>query len=48
MYTPIFAMSRVGGWVGHILEYTEDNKLIRPRGRYVGPKDLDFTPIDER
>ena len=48
MYTPIFAMSRVGGWVGHILEYTEDNKLIRPRGRYVGPDDLSFTPIDER
>ena len=48
MYTPIFAMSRVGGWVGHILEYTEDNKLIRPRGRYVGPNDLSFTPIDER
>jgi citrate synthase len=48
MYTPIFAMSRVGGWVGHILEYTADNKLIRPRGRYVGPKDLTVTPIDER
>ncbi|MFC7132314.1 MULTISPECIES: citrate synthase [Salinibaculum] len=48
MYTPIFAMSRVGGWVGHILEYTEDNKLIRPRGRYIGPNDQTFTPIDER
>jgi citrate synthase len=48
MYTPIFAMSRVGGWVGHILEYTADNKLIRPRGRYTGPEDQSFTPIDER
>jgi len=48
MYTPIFAMARAGGWVGHILEYIEDNRLIRPRGRYVGPKDLDLTPIDER
>lgn len=48
MYTPIFAMSRVGGWVGHILEYQEDNRLIRPRARYVGPKDEEFVPIDER
>ena len=48
MYTPIFAMSRVGGWLGHIFEYTEDNKLIRPRGRYIGPRDQEFVPIDER
>jgi citrate synthase len=48
MYTPIFAMSRVGGWLGHVLEYREDNRLIRPRARYVGPKDRDFIPLDER
>ena len=48
MYTPIFAMSRTGGWVGHILEYQADNRLIRPRARYVGPKEAEFVPIDER
>ena len=48
MYTPIFAMSRISGWVGHILEYTEDNKLIRPRGRYIGPSDRTITPLDQR
>lgn len=48
MYTPIFAMSRVGGWVGHVLEYQEDNRLIRPRARYVGPENREFVPIDER
>jgi citrate synthase len=48
IYTPIFAMSRSGGWVAHILEQYEDNRLIRPRARYVGEKDLDFTPIEER
>ncbi|MGB9987166.1 citrate synthase [Salarchaeum japonicum] len=48
LYTPIFAMSRVGGWVGHVLEYQEDNRLIRPRGRYIGDEDNDWTPIDER
>ena len=48
MYTPIFAMSRAGGWLGHIFEYTQDNRLIRPRGRYTGPTDLEFTDIDDR
>jgi citrate synthase len=48
MFTPIFAMSRAGGWIGHVLEYQEDNRLIRPRGRYVGPEDVELTPLDER
>ena len=48
MYTPIFAMSRTAGWVGHILEYQSDNRLIRPRARYVGPKDEAFVPIEDR
>jgi citrate synthase len=48
MYTPIFAMSRAAGWVGHVLEYQADNRLIRPRGRYTGPDGLDFVPIDRR
>jgi len=48
IYTPIFAMSRVGGWVAHVLEQYEDNRLIRPRARYVGEKDRKITPVDER
>ncbi|MBP2250363.1 citrate synthase [Halarchaeum solikamskense] len=48
IYTPIFAMSRVGGWIAHVLEQYDDNRLIRPRARYVGPEDRTFTPIDER
>jgi citrate synthase len=48
MYTPIFAMSRSGGWVAHVLEYWQDNRLIRPRGRYVGPDIREFVPIEER
>ncbi|NUB93305.1 citrate synthase [Haloterrigena sp. SYSU A558-1] len=48
MYTPIFAMSRAGGWVGHVLEYQEDNRLIRPLSRYTGPTDQEFVPVDER
>ena len=48
LYTPIFAMSRVGGWVAHVAEYQADNRLIRPRARYTGPESAEFVPIDER
>ena len=48
IYTPIFAMSRVGGWIAHVLEQYDDNRLIRPRSRYVGPRDLTVSPIEER
>jgi citrate synthase len=48
MFTPIFALSRAGGWIGHVLEYQEDNRLIRPRGRYVGPENSDFVPLEQR
>ncbi|WP_380678972.1 citrate synthase [Salinigranum sp. GCM10025319] len=48
IYTAIFAMSRVAGWTAHVLEQYEDNRLIRPRARYIGPRDLTFVPVDER
>ena len=48
LFTPIFAMSRVGGWVAHVAEYQVDNRLIRPRARYTGPESAEFVPIDER
>ncbi|HLH85580.1 MAG TPA: citrate/2-methylcitrate synthase [Thermoplasmataceae archaeon] len=39
-YTPIFAASRVFGWIAHYKEQINDNKLIRPASKYVGPRDL--------
>ncbi|KXK04153.1 MAG: citrate synthase [Acidobacteria bacterium OLB17] len=48
LYTPIFAVSRISGWTGHILEQYGNNKLIRPRAEYIGPRDLKYTPIEER
>ncbi|MFB6157321.1 MAG: citrate synthase [Haloferacaceae archaeon] len=48
VYTPIFAVSRAGGWIAHVLEQWEDNRLIRPRSRYVGPEDRDFVALEDR
>jgi citrate synthase len=48
LYTPIFAVSRISGWTGHVLEQYTDNKLIRPRADYVGKRDLAYVPIEQR
>lgn len=48
LYTPIFAISRISGWTAHILEQYADNKLIRPRAEYVGPRNVPYVSIDER
>ncbi|MGE0719419.1 MAG: citrate synthase [Alphaproteobacteria bacterium] len=37
LFTPIFAMGRVGGWAAHVLEQEASGRLIRPQSRYVGP-----------
>lgn len=48
LYTPIFGMSRVAGWTAHVLEQWKENRLIRPRAEYVGPRDLSVIPISAR
>jgi citrate synthase len=37
LFTPTFAVGRVIGWCGHVLEQREKGRLIRPASRYVGP-----------
>jgi citrate synthase len=48
LYTPIFAASRVFGWMAHYNEQVEENKLIRPDALYVGPSGLKYVPIEKR
>lgn len=47
-FTPIFVMARTTGWSAHILEQTENNRLIRPLSQYIGPAQRQVLPIDER
>ncbi|MCJ7514054.1 MAG: citrate synthase/methylcitrate synthase, partial [Anaerolineales bacterium] len=37
LFTPTFAISRVGGWTAHVLEQIKEDRLIRPQSVYVGP-----------
>ena len=40
MMTNVVASSRIAGWSAHILEQYANNRLIRPRARYVGHRGL--------
>jgi len=48
LFTPMFALSRISGWAGHILEQLEDNRLFRPGAAYVGPHEAPYVPMGER
>lgn len=48
LFTCIFAMSRVSGWTGHYIEQAENNRLVRPRAHYIGKKNLDWVPVEDR
>lgn len=48
LFTPIFAISRTSGWVAHVLEQFGNNKLIRPRAEYIGPRDQHWVELERR
>ena len=48
LFTCIFAMARVTGWTAHLFEQYANNRLIRPRAEYVGPRDLKTEPLEQR
>jgi citrate synthase len=48
LFTPVIAAGRIAGWTANIIEQHDDNRLIRPRADYVGPKQRPWVAIDKR
>jgi len=48
LFISIFAMGRIPGWTVQMAEQLENNILLRPRLKYVGPMDLEYVPIANR
>ncbi len=48
LFTPIFAISRVAGWLAHWLEQLDGNRIFRPSQIWVGETDRRFVPMEER
>lgn len=40
IYTPIFAVSRIAGWCAHAFEQYANNRIYRPRGKWIGKDGL--------
>jgi citrate synthase len=50
MFTVIFAIGRMPGWIAHWKEQhdTPGGRIIRPRQVYTGPTEHDYVPIEQR
>jgi citrate synthase len=49
LFTPIFAMARVAGWLAHVLEQREhNNRIYRPESLYKGPAERPYVPLSGR
>jgi citrate synthase len=48
MYTPIFAVARIAGWMAHLYEQYANNRIMRPDIVYEGPRGKTFKPLEKR
>jgi citrate synthase len=48
IFTPVFAVSRVAGWLSHVMEQLKGNRIIRPRSIYTGKNDQTWQPLGKR
>jgi citrate synthase len=46
----MFAIGRTPGWMAQWMEMIDDEelKIARPRQIYTGPRDIDYTLVNER
>ena len=48
LFTPIFAIARVTGWLAHWVEQLQDNRIYRPDQIYTGAHSVPYVPVEER
>ncbi len=48
LFTPIFAIARVGGWLAHWNEQLRENRIFRPTQIYTGDHSMPYVPIEKR
>ena len=48
LFTPVFAIARVSGWLAHWLEQLVDNRIYRPSQIYSGTHGERYVPVEER
>jgi citrate synthase len=48
IFTPIFAVSRIAGWIAHANEQYANNRIYRPRGKWAGKEGLTWKPVEQR
>ncbi len=48
VFTPIFAIARVAGWLSHWLEQLKNNRIYRPEQVYVGKHAVAYVPLEKR
>lgn len=48
LFTPIFAIARVAGWLAHWKEQLAENRIFRPTQVYSGLHDASYIPIEQR
>jgi len=48
LFTPIFAIARVSGWLAHWKEQLGEGRIYRPKQIYVGKEGESYVPIEER
>jgi citrate synthase len=48
LFTPVFAIARVSGWLAHWKEQLNENRIFRPTQIYTGDRGAAYTPIEKR
>ena len=48
LYTPIFALSRIGGWLAHLIEQRKTNRIYRPFSEWTGREEEKWVPLKDR